>query len=136
MEALDRPLDRLFPAHLTLTAPTGTGKTLAALRFALALRERIFRERGFRPKVVYALPYIAIADQVEEDVHRILRKAGLEPKDHLLVHHHLALASTPGGGKAGRIPERGYLWKRPSSCGKPGTGTSSSPLFSRWCTSS
>lgn len=107
MEALDRPLDRLFPAHLTLTAPTGTGKTLAALRFALALRERIFRERGFRPKVVYALPYIAIADQVEEDVHRILRKAGLEPKDHLLVHHHLALASTPGGGQSGQDPGEG-----------------------------
>lgn len=92
VRALDAPLERLFPARLTLTAPTGAGKTLAALRFALGLRERVGAERGFLPKVVYALPYIAIADQVEEEARDILAKAGLEPEAHLLVHHHLALA--------------------------------------------
>lgn len=97
-EALGQPLDRLFPGRLTLTAPTGAGKTLAALRLALALRERVYREKGFRPKVVYALPYIAIADQVEMEARRILERAGLEPHRHLLVHHHLALA--PSGKEA------------------------------------
>lgn len=101
-EALNRPLDRLFPGHLTLTAPTGAGKTLAALRLALALRERVYREEGFRPKVVYALPYIAIADQVEAEARRILERAGLEPHRHLLVHHHLALA--PNAKGPGREP--------------------------------
>jgi CRISPR-associated endonuclease/helicase Cas3 len=90
--ALEAPLERLFPARLTLTAPTGAGKTLAALRFALGLRERVAKERGYLPKVVYALPYIAIADQVEEEARSVLAKAGLDPEAHLLVHHHLALA--------------------------------------------
>ncbi|WP_347241985.1 DEAD/DEAH box helicase, partial [Thermus sp.] len=90
--ALEAPLERLFPAHLTLTAPTGAGKTLAALRFALGLRERVREESGLLPKVVYALPYIAIADQVEEEARGVLARAGLDPETHLLVHHHLALA--------------------------------------------
>ncbi|MFN3180054.1 MAG: CRISPR-associated helicase Cas3', partial [Thermus sp.] len=102
-EALSKPLDLLFPGHLTLTAPTGAGKTLAALRLALGLRERVYRERGFRPKVVYALPYIAIADQVEMEARRVLEEAGLDPQDHLLVHHHLALA--PKG--QGKEPQEG-----------------------------
>lgn len=96
-EVLEGPLERVFPARLTLTAPTGAGKTLAALRFALALRERVHRERGFRPKVVYALPYIAIADQVEEEARGVLQAAGLKPEEHLLVHHHLALAREEEG---------------------------------------
>jgi CRISPR-associated endonuclease/helicase Cas3 len=90
--ALEAPLERLFPARLTLTAPTGAGKTLAALRFALGLRERVKKEQGYLPKVVYALPYIAIADQVEEEARGVLARAGLNPEAHLLVHHHLALA--------------------------------------------
>ncbi len=88
--ALEAPLDRLFPARLTLSAPTGAGKTLAALRFALALRARVEGELGLRPRIVYALPYIAIADQVEEEIRGVLRAAGL-PEEALLVHHHLAL---------------------------------------------
>lgn len=90
--SLEWPLEDLFPARLTLTAPTGAGKTLAALRFALGLRERVHREMGLRPKVVYALPYIAIADQVAEVARGVLEEAGLSAKEHLLVHHHLALA--------------------------------------------
>ena len=90
-KALGHPLEDLFPARLTLTAPTGAGKTLAALRFALGLRERVGRELGFLPKVVYALPYLSIADQVEKEVKAVLQSAGLG-EDFLLVHHHLALA--------------------------------------------
>ncbi|KGQ22888.2 CRISPR-associated endonuclease Cas3'' [Thermus filiformis] len=93
-EVLAWPLEDLFPARLTLTAPTGAGKTLSALRFALGLRERVGRELGFLPKVVYALPYVSIADQVEEEARRVLEEAGLPPEEHLLVHHHLALART------------------------------------------
>lgn len=91
-EALKAPLEALFPARLTLTAPTGAGKTLAALRFALGLRERVREELGLLPKVVYALPYIAIADQVAEVAQGVLAAAGLSPEAHLLVHHHLALS--------------------------------------------
>jgi CRISPR-associated endonuclease/helicase Cas3 len=91
-QALEAPLETLFPARLTLTAPTGAGKTLSALRFALGLRERVSAELRLLPKVIYALPYIAIADQVEEEVRGVLQTAGLDPERHLLVDHHLALA--------------------------------------------
>jgi len=48
---------RLF----TLTAPTGVGKTLTALDFALKLRERVpSLQRG---QVIYALPFINIIEQ-------------------------------------------------------------------------
>ncbi|WP_337845328.1 CRISPR-associated endonuclease Cas3'' [Thermus sp.] len=90
-EALGRPLEDLFPARLTLSAPTGAGKTLAALRFALGLRERAERERGVSPRILYVLPYLAIADQVEGEIRRGLKALGLDPSL-LLVHHHLALA--------------------------------------------
>ena len=105
-EALERPLKELFPSEepsprfLSLTAPTGAGKTLAALSLALGLRERVWQERGFRPKVVYALPFINIADQVEEEVRGVLQGAGLDPDQHLLVHHHLAPARWQGPGPA------------------------------------
>ncbi|BAW00532.1 hypothetical protein TTMY_0118 [Thermus thermophilus] len=49
-------------------------------------------ELGLLPKVVYALPYVAIADQVAEVAQGVLEAAGLSPEDHLLVHHHLALS--------------------------------------------
>jgi len=76
---------------LSLNVPTGTGKTLASLSLALRLRERLNDERKFKPRVIYALPFLSIIDQnygVFEDV----VNPGEDRVDSrlLLKHHHLA----------------------------------------------
>lgn len=79
------PLDkRIF----TLTAPTGYGKTLAALHFALKLRERVARN-GFTPRIIYVAPYLSILDQNFETIAEALGTSP-EQSSALLLHHHLA----------------------------------------------
>lgn len=83
--------DRTFE----LTLPTGFGKTYTGLRAALDLAN----ERDSR--VVYALPYTSIIDQVDEQVRDIF---GLSPRDPAYTkHHHLAdtRTSPTTGGRNG-----------------------------------
>jgi CRISPR-associated endonuclease/helicase Cas3 len=47
----------------TMTAPTGLGKTLSSINFALRLRKRIESERRFSPRIIYVAPFISILDQ-------------------------------------------------------------------------
>ncbi len=84
------PLERLYPALLTLTASTGAGKTLTVLNAALKLRERIERERGLSPRIVYALPFVNLIEQTADVVRDLLINGGIDPADVLLTHHHLA----------------------------------------------
>ena len=65
-----------------LTLPTGFGKTLTGLRAALSLSDR--RES----RVIYALPYTSIIDQVDAEVCDLF---GVSPTDAAYTkHHHLA----------------------------------------------
>lgn len=76
---------------LSLNVPTGTGKTLTSLSFALKLRDRLKNERNFTPRIIYALPFLSIIDQnydVFEDV--VTQGGGLKDSRLLLKHHHLA----------------------------------------------
>lgn len=74
----------------SLNLPTGTGKTLTGLSFALKLRERIERERGFCPRIVYCLPYLSIIDQNARVFEEVLGVDGTSPSSEvLLTHHHL-----------------------------------------------
>ena len=76
----------------TLTAPTGSGKTLSSIAFALRLRERIWKHYGYLPRIIYALPFTSIIDQTYYTFKNLL---SLEPEFHknpssfLLKHHHL-----------------------------------------------
>lgn len=94
MEAItQRSLEELSPGVLSLTAPTGSGKTLTALGCALRLRERIYEEHGYLPRIVYALPFVNIIDQNSEVAERVLRQHPdyhEAPSSYLLKHHHLA----------------------------------------------
>lgn len=47
----------------TLTAPTGLGKTLMALDFAIRLREKIREAEQREAQIIYALPFINIIEQ-------------------------------------------------------------------------
>lgn len=67
----------------TLTLPTGMGKTLTGLSAALDIRNRLGGER-----VVYALPFTSIIDQVVDEVTDIY---DADTTGRLLTaHHHLA----------------------------------------------
>lgn len=67
---------RLF----TLTAPTGTGKTLAMLRFALTKAAQDPRIR----RIVVVLPFLTILDQTVG----IYRKLFAELGEHYILEHH------------------------------------------------
>lgn len=56
----------------TLTAPTGIGKTLTALDFALKLREKL----PDRPQIITALPFINIIEQTLDEYEKVLGSSG------------------------------------------------------------
>ncbi len=80
---------------VTVTAPTGTGKTLLGLHAALKLGESFGSAR-----IVYCLPYINIIEQthaVIEDVFSVYY--GMKPDlSMLLKHHHLFFPSQESEG--------------------------------------
>lgn len=67
----------------TITLPTGMGKTLTGLSAALELRDAVDGER-----VVYALPFTSIIDQVVAKAKDIFSTSGTDGL--LAVHHHLS----------------------------------------------
>lgn len=77
---------------LSLNMPTGSGKTLTGLNFALRLRDRLRHEKGMMPRVIYCVSFISIIDQnseVFEDAYKTV--TGRSPSsDTMLRHHHLA----------------------------------------------
>ena len=97
-EIRDRVRDdvlRELSAHLdeklfTLTAPTGSGKTLTALDAALHLRHELREVYQENPRIIYCLPFTAIIDQNHDVYRKVLELGGLsETTDLLLKHHHL-----------------------------------------------
>ncbi|MGC9069056.1 MAG: CRISPR-associated helicase Cas3' [Thermoprotei archaeon] len=84
-------IDFLKNKILTIELPTGSGKTFAALSFALKLRDKISQEYGFVPKIIYCLPFLSIIDQTSKIIHDLL---SLNYKDItsnlILTHHHLS----------------------------------------------
>jgi CRISPR-associated endonuclease/helicase Cas3 len=72
----------------TLTAPTGLGKTLASINFALNLRKRIAEDKGFCPRIIYVAPFISILDQNIKVFEKIFESP--IQNNLLLLHHHLA----------------------------------------------
>lgn len=85
--ALEKQVDnRVF----TLTAPTGSGKTLTGLETALRLRERKFDQNPAAP-IIYCLPFTSIIDQNFDEIRKVLECNNLpDTSDVLLKHHHLA----------------------------------------------
>ena len=71
---------------LSLTAPTGIGKTLAGFSAAVRLRNMIQKETGRLPRIIYVLPFTSIIDQNFDVISKVIEKANLR-KDILLKHH-------------------------------------------------
>jgi CRISPR-associated endonuclease/helicase Cas3 len=74
---------------LSLNVPTGTGKTLTSLSFALKLRDRLKNEKNFTPRIIYALPFLSIIDQNYDVFEDVVAQGGKLDSRHLLKHHHL-----------------------------------------------
>lgn len=75
---------------LSFTAPTGSGKTLTALAAALRLRQRVFEQAGYYPRIIYSLPFLSIIDQNFAVFEEVLRTGGIERDSSVLLkHHHL-----------------------------------------------
>jgi CRISPR-associated endonuclease/helicase Cas3 len=84
---LDPEKERL----LSINIPTGTGKTLAGFSFSLKLREKVAKELGFAPRIIYCLPFLSIIDQNSEVIGRVLEtQFPTVPSNLFLKHHHLA----------------------------------------------
>jgi len=79
----------------TLTAPTGTGKTLTALSTALKLRKLLKKELDLKnePRIIYSLPFTSIIDQnydVFDGVLSQIEDFEKHESEYLLKHHHLS----------------------------------------------
>lgn len=81
--------DRIF----TLTAPTGAGKTISAIKAAVEIKNKIMFAEGRRMRIVYALPFTSIVDQTYDVFREILCKNSdyiAKSERYLIRHHHLA----------------------------------------------
>jgi CRISPR-associated endonuclease/helicase Cas3 len=82
LESKDILEQKLF----TLTGPTGIGKTLTALDFALKLREKIRESKGYEAQIIYALPFINIIEQSDS----VYRKLFGDDEAKILSHYQYA----------------------------------------------
>lgn len=88
----------------TVTAPTGSGKTLSSMSAALALGERLRKIYGSAPKIIVALPFINILEQTREDYESLF--------DEVLVHHGLSDWSAGSNKREGDVSETEPLSRR------------------------
>lgn len=84
----------------TLTAPTGMGKTLGMLLFAL---KRATRDPNVR-RIIVVLPFLSILDQTVKIYRELFKEFG----EHYILEHH-SLAGTKGNESQTRSPKEARL---------------------------
>lgn len=89
-EVLHSPPD-LEKRVYSINLPTGLGKTLTSLAFALKLRRQIQLKKDFKPRIVYSLPFLSVIEQNAGQFEKVLKAGGLDADTSLLLkHHHLS----------------------------------------------
>lgn len=76
--------DKIFSLNL----PTGLGKTLTSVKIALHLRKKIEREKGFKPRIIYSLPFLSIIEQNYDEIEKLMSFSSVEPDSKILLKHH------------------------------------------------
>lgn len=72
---------------LSINLPTGSGKTLTAIKSTMRLRERLKRDKEIEAKIIYLLPFTSIVEQNYSVLEEVV---GKENSSILLKHHHLS----------------------------------------------
>jgi CRISPR-associated endonuclease Cas3-HD len=89
------------PGLFTLTAPTGSGKTLSMLAFAL----RHAGHHGLR-RVITVIPYLTIIDQTVREYSKVFESVAAAGRTGQYVLEHHSLANSPRGeGQSGADSE-------------------------------
>ncbi|MCY9692092.1 CRISPR-associated helicase Cas3' [Paenibacillus alginolyticus] len=91
-EVIGHPINLQHRIYM-LTLPTGLGKTLNSLTFALKLRDRIHKESSGRilPRIIYSLPFLSIIDQNFREFEKVFESNGISLDSSILLkHHHLS----------------------------------------------
>ncbi|PWB54321.1 MAG: hypothetical protein C3F06_04530 [Candidatus Methanoperedenaceae archaeon] len=88
-------LENVDQKIFTLTAPTGTGKTLTSFAAGLKLRKILKNHLNLKdePRIIYSLPFTSIIDQnysVFEEVFSQISDFREHESRYLLKHHHLS----------------------------------------------
>ena len=77
----------------TITAPTGSGKTIASIMAALQIAKKIRESHGKISRIIYALPFVTLLEQnfmVAEKIFSIIPDFKENPQKYIISHHHLA----------------------------------------------
>ncbi|GAB6072084.1 CRISPR-associated helicase/endonuclease Cas3 [Venenivibrio stagnispumantis] len=75
---------------LTITLPTGIGKTLISFKLALKIAEKVKKERGIDLKIIYSLPFLSVIEQNHNVFEKVLKHSKISVDNTLLLkYHHL-----------------------------------------------
>ena len=91
-EVINRKID-LGEKIYSINLPTGLGKTLISLSFALKLRASVkIKTQGKSiPRIIYALPFLSIIEQNADIFESVIKTCGITPYSNILLkHHHLS----------------------------------------------
>lgn len=76
---------------LSINLPTGLGKTLASISFALRLREKLYKTFNKNYRIIYSLPFLSIIEQNFQEFEKILKGNNINTSTNVLLkHHHLS----------------------------------------------